>query len=113
MGLANAVRVSAIVSAALKAPANLVAIEAVFAIVSIMLSILGIQFVTPPFGVDGSFPPTSCGHPQAQTVPSSWRDAPCPVVTPSPCKGLARRYLQHYTITFCERRCKEFVNKRR
>ena len=47
------------------------------------LSISEIHFVTPLFSVDGSFPPTSCDHPQAQTVPSSRRDAPCPVVTPS------------------------------
>ena len=95
MGLANAERELAIVSAALKAPANLVAIDAVFAIVSIVLSILGIRFVTPPFGVDGSFPPISYGHPQVQTVPSSQKDAPCPVVTPS-LWGLARRFLPYY-----------------
>lgn len=33
---------------------------------------------------DGSFLPASCGRPQAQAVPSSRWDAPCPVVTPSP-----------------------------
>lgn len=63
MGLANVANVSAIVSAALNALANSVAIEAVFAIALIILSILGIHFVALPFGKDGSFPPTSYGHP--------------------------------------------------
>ena len=57
------------------------------------LSISEIHFVAPLFSVGGSFLPTSCGHPQVQTVPSSQGDAPCPVVTPSRMAGLARRYL--------------------
>jgi hypothetical protein len=39
-----------------------------------------------------SFLRSSYGHPQVHTVPSSARDAPCPVVTPSQ-KGLARHFL--------------------
>ncbi len=57
-----------------------------------------IQIVTPPNGVDESFPLISYGHPQVQTVPSTTWVAPCPVVTPSH-KGLARRFLQkEYSI---------------
>ena len=112
MGLANAERVLAIVSAALQAPENLVAMEAAFAIVSITVSILGIQFVTPPFGVDGPFPPTSCGYPQVQTVPSSQWDAPCPVVTPSPDGAWLGVFCQNYFITFRENRCVQSMNKK-
>ena len=63
MGFANAGIDLANVSATLRAPANLVPRETVFAIVSIILSILGIHFVAPPFGVGGSFPPASYDHP--------------------------------------------------
>ena len=38
-----------------------------------------------------SFLRSSYGHPQVQTVPSSARDAPCPVVTPSQ-KGLGSAF---------------------
>src|SRR5699024_7553818 len=47
-------------------------------------------YVTPVTAA--SFLRGSCGHPQAQTVPSAPWAAPCPVVTPS-LPGLARRFL--------------------
>ena len=47
-----------------------------------------------------SFLRSSYGHPQVQTVPSSARDAPCPVVTPSR-MGLARHFL--YNIKFIDK----------
>ena len=46
-----------------------------------------------------SFLHSSYGRPQVQTVPSSARDAPCPVVTPSH-MGLARHFLFFTFVMF-------------
>lgn len=45
--------------------------------------VISIHLVTPTKVAVTSFLCNSYGHPQDQTVPSSRRDAPCPVVTPS------------------------------
>ena len=58
------------------------------------------QFCYTAYAEATSFLHSSCGHPQVQTVPSSARDAPCPVVTPS-LKGLGSAFSVYvYYITF-------------
>lgn len=47
------------------------------------ISLMDIHFVTPLKCGGRSFLPASHSHLRGQTVPSSQRDAPCPVVTPS------------------------------
>ena len=57
-----------------------------------------------------SFLHSSYGHPQVQTVPSSARDAPCPVVTPSR-MGLARHFLYICIISHFNKKIK-VLNKK-
>jgi hypothetical protein len=59
-------------------------VEAFFQIVFITLVMLILfQSCYTAVAEAASFLRNSCSHLQVQTVPSSQRDAPCPVVTPS------------------------------
>ena len=65
---------------------------------SVLAILILFQFCYTAIAEVASFLRNSCSRLQVQTVPSSTRDAPCPVVTPSRFTGLARRCLDCYYV---------------